>query len=152
MLYKIYTDGSSNQGSSAQEKRKGGWSYLILSSDTQIVCEYSQEEYEKPTNNQCEMLAVIYALKKVKELGLDGEIEVYSDSSYLVNAFEQNWFEKWEKTGWRNSLGEPVANRDLWEHLLKEVREKKVRLNRIKRNSDVFSKRVDFLSKQKMRS
>lgn len=49
---------------------------------------------------------------------LEGELEVFSDSTYVVNCFRDRWWEGWLKRGWTNSKKEPVANRDLWEPLV----------------------------------
>jgi len=60
-------------------------------------------------------------------------VTVYSDASYLVNCMRRGWYEKWRENGWLNHRKEPVANRDLWERLLRatrrhqEVRWRKVR-------------------------
>jgi ribonuclease HI len=61
-----------------------------------------------------EVLAVIEALRS-----LSGPVHVVSDSTYVVNCFRQKWWVGWRRRGWRNSQGKPVANRDLWEPLLK---------------------------------
>ena len=45
-------------------------------------------------------------------------VTVYSDSQYLVNAFNQNWVAGWLKRGWKNSQKQPVKNVDLWKRLL----------------------------------
>ena len=152
MTYKIYTDGSSNQGNVSKENRKGGWAYLIMDDKEIIVDEQSGLEIERPTNNQCELLAVINGLKKTKELSVKGFIEVYSDSAYVVNAFEHAWIETWLKNGWKNSLGEPVVNKELWVELIDLIKTSKARFNKVKRKSNVFSKRVDELARAKMRS
>jgi ribonuclease HI len=60
-----------------------------------------------------EVTAVIQALST-----LDGPVHVVSDSTYVVNCFRQSWHVGWKRRGWRNSQGNPVANRDLWEVLL----------------------------------
>src|SRR3954471_14622980 len=49
---------------------------------------------------------------------LDGPLTVVSDSTYVVNCFEKNWWPNWLKRGWLNSAKKPVANRDLWEPLI----------------------------------
>jgi ribonuclease HI len=45
------------------------------------------------------------------------EIEVVSDSTYVVNCFKDRWYAGWLRRGWKNSQGQPVANRDIWEEL-----------------------------------
>ncbi len=149
--YYLYTDGSSNQGSKLENDRKGGWAYLVVDDKAEVLCEHSEEEKDNSTNNQCEMLAIIHGIKKIKKLNPEVSIEVYCDSAYVVNAFSDRWFDKWLKNGWRNSLGEPVANKEMWIELYSLVKENRVSLNKIRRNSSVFSKKVDSLAKSKMR-
>ena len=151
MTYHIYTDGSSNQGSELITNRKGGWAFLILGQDMHVLCEDSSSE-NNFTNNQSELAAVINSIKKFKELSLSGTAEIYSDSAYVVNAFAEDWIDNWLKTGWLNSMGQPVANKEMWLELLKLTKENSVRILKIKRRSNVFSKRVDDLARAKMRS
>jgi ribonuclease HI len=60
-----------------------------------------------------EVLAVIEALKE----NPDDPIEIVSDSNYVVKCFNDKWYEGWLRRNWKNSQGQPVANRDLWEEL-----------------------------------
>lgn len=46
------------------------------------------------------------------------EVELYSDSQYLINAFNQHWIDGWIKKGWKRGKNEPVKNTDLWKRLL----------------------------------
>ena len=46
------------------------------------------------------------------------QVDLYSDSQYLVKAFNDRWIDGWQKNNWKNSKKEPVKNRDLWERLL----------------------------------
>ena len=77
-----------------------------------------------------ELTAACFALEAIEEGHV---VTVYSDSSYLVNCMRRGWYEKWRGNGWLNHRKEPVANRDLWERLLRatrrhqEVRWRKVR-------------------------
>ncbi len=65
------------------------------------------------TNQRMELTAVLEAVRS-----LQGPLEVYSDSTYVVNCFRDRWWEGWIRRGWRNSQKKPVANRDLWEPLI----------------------------------
>lgn len=151
MIYKIYTDGSSNQGSELKGNRNGGWAFLIVGQDMHTLCECAESEINF-TNNQSELMAVIKSIKKFKELALNGTAEIYSDSAYVVNAFAEGWIDNWMKTGWLNAIGEPVANKEMWIELLGLIKETNARILKIKRRSNVFSKRVDDLARAKMRS
>ncbi|OYP37455.1 ribonuclease HI, partial [Lachnotalea glycerini] len=46
------------------------------------------------------------------------EIDLYSDSKYVTDAFNQHWLESWIKKGWKRGKNEPVKNIDLWKRLL----------------------------------
>lgn len=60
-------------------------------------------------------MAVIAALEA---LNRPCTVEVYSDSQYVVNAFNQHWVDGWLKKGWKRGKNEPVKNVDLWKRLL----------------------------------
>ena len=72
--------------------------------------------YKKTTNNRMELMAVIVALEA---LNRPCEVELYSDSKYVVDAFNQHWIDSWLKKGWKRGKNEPVKNADLWKRLLK---------------------------------
>ena len=104
----IYTDGacSGNPG-------PGGWGAILSASG--VSREISGGEAHT-TNNRMELMAVI---KSLALLTRPCDVKLYSDSAYVVNAFNQHWIEGWQKRGWVNSAKDPVANKDLWEELLK---------------------------------
>lgn len=104
----IYTDGacSGNPG-------PGGWAALVKYKET--IREISGGE-EQTTNNRMELTAVIEALKILKE---PCKVDLYSDSKYVVDAFNQHWIDSWLKKGWKRGKNEPVKNVDLWKRLLK---------------------------------
>lgn len=58
-------------------------------------------------------MAVLDAIRSI-----EGQIDIHSDSTYVVNCFNDRWYEGWKKRGWKNSQKKPVANRDLWEPLI----------------------------------
>ncbi len=109
----IYSDGSSrgNPG-------PGGYGSVLHYTDPSgklHVKELSQG-FDCTTNNRMELLGVIAALEVLKR---PCEIDVISDSQYVVNAFNQHWVEGWLKRGWKNAKKESVKNADLWKRLLK---------------------------------
>ena len=107
----LYTDGacSGNQN----ESNVGGWGCIL---------EYAGREKElwdgevNTTNNRMELSAPIAGLSALKEKGL--RVRIFSDSSYLVNCFQQGWYKKWVQNGWKTAGKKPVENRELWEKLL----------------------------------
>ncbi len=110
-IVNMYTDGacSGNQN----EENVGGWGCIL---------EFAGREKElwdgevNTTNNRMELSAPIAGLSALKEKGL--LVRIYSDSSYLVNCFQQGWHKNWVKNGWKTSQKKPVENRELWEKLL----------------------------------
>ena len=71
----------------------------------------------RTTNQRMEIQAVLEAVR-----ALDGPLLVVSDSTYVVNCFRDLWWQGWLTRGWLTSAKKPVANRDLWEPLVTEVR------------------------------
>lgn len=71
--------------------------------------------YKKTTNNRMELMACIVALEALTK---ECEVEVYSDSKYLVDAFNKGWINSWIKSNWRKGKKDEVKNIDLWERLL----------------------------------
>lgn len=132
----LYTDGacSGNPG-------PGGWAALLM------VDKYKKElsgGEAVTTNNRMELLAVINGLKA---LSRPCEVDVYSDSAYVVNAFLQNWIGSWQRNGWRNSAKAEVANKDLWQELLKLTDVHKVKFIKVKGHADnEFNNRCDELA------
>ena len=88
----IYTDGacSGNPG-------PGGWGAILMYQD--VKKEISGGEKDT-TNNKMELMAAIAALNLLKE---PCEVELYSDSAYLINCFQNGWLESWKKKNWVNS-------------------------------------------------
>jgi ribonuclease HI len=126
---KIYTDGSCLQVASSTGR--GGYGTIIIFEDG-VEVELSGNE-PGTTNNRMEMMAAIAGLEYLKE---PYDIELYSDSAYLVECFLQKWFEKWFRNGWINSSGKSVANKDLWVRLMKTFEGHKIKFIKVKGHSD----------------
>ena len=75
------------------------------------------------TNNRMELSAVTEAVRLLNSQSdlRHSHLIIYSDSQYIVNAFNDNWIESWKRKGWRTAKKQPVANKDLWEALLREL-------------------------------
>ncbi len=121
----IYTDGacSGNPG-------KGGWAAILSHGGKEK--EISGYEPET-TNNRMELTAAIEGLKALKETC---EVEIYSDSAYLVNGFEMGWLENWKSNGWRNKSKDEVKNVDLWKELDNLCSRHRVNWIKVKGHSD----------------
>lgn len=90
---------------------KGGWGAILMFGD--IKKEISGFERET-TNNQMELTGPIMALSLLKK---PCKVKLYSDSAYLINAFNEGWIYNWQKNGWKTSNKQDVKNRDLWEKI-----------------------------------
>ena len=132
----IYTDGacSGNPG-------PGGWGVVLIYQENKKELSGYQPE---TTNNRMELFAAIQGLSALKESCV---VNLYSDSSYLVNAFEKHWIEKWQRNGWKTSTKSPVENQDLWKLLLIHVRKHQVRFIKVKGHSDnQYNNRCDEMA------
>ena len=134
----IYTDGacSGNPG-------PGGWAAVLTYKGA--AREISGGERDT-TNQRMELTAAYEALHTLK---YPCRVTVHSDSAYLINGFRQKWYEAWQRNGWKNSKGQPVQNRDLWEKLLAEVgRHTDVTFSKVKGHAGVeLNERCDELAR-----
>lgn len=132
----IYTDGacSGNPG-------PGGWGVVLL------YGEHSKElsGFEpETTNNRMELQAAIEGLSVLKEAC---QVQLYSDSSYLVNAFEKGWLDNWQRKNWQTANKQPVLNQDLWQTLLQYTKKHAVEFIKVKGHSDnPYNNRCDELA------
>ena len=132
----IYTDGacSGNPG-------PGGWGVVLLYQGNKKELSGYQPE---TTNNRMELFAAIQGLAALRE---PCEVTLYSDSSYLINAFEKHWLDNWQRNGWKTSSKSPVANQDLWKLLLLHVKNHRVRFVKVKGHSDnAYNNRCDEMA------
>ena len=95
----IYTDGacSGNPG-------VGGWCAILMYKQREkVVSGYNKYT----TNNRMELFSVIEGLAQLKE---PCEVDLYSDSAYVVNAINNGWLESWQRSSWRKSDGEVIRS------------------------------------------
>ena len=132
----IYTDGacSGNPG-------PGGWGAVLC---------YKEKEKElsggekQTTNNRMELTAVIEALQCLKE---PCEVDLYSDSKYVIDALDKGWARSWQKKGWIKSDKKPALNPDLWETLLGITDRHEMHYHWVKGHADnPFNNRCDRLA------
>ncbi len=109
----IYTDGacSGNPG-------PGGYGTILVHTDVNGIKHEKElsRGYKNVTNNQMELMAVIVGLEALKK---PCNVTLYSDSKYVVDAFNNKWIDSWIKKGWKTAGKTPVKNVELWQRLLK---------------------------------
>lgn len=133
----IYTDGacSGNPG-------PGGWGAILMYND--IKKEISGGE-NPTTNNKMELTAAIEALSMLK---MPCEVDLYSDSAYLINCFQNNWLKGWKAKNWVNSKREKVKNIELWMKLDELNNTHKINWIKVKGHADnEFNNRCDELAR-----
>lgn len=133
----IYTDGacSGNPG-------PGGWGAILMYKGAQKEISGGRTE---TTNNIMEITAVLEALKCLK---VESEVQIYSDSAYVVNAFRQGWIYNWIKKGWKTASGESVKNKELWQELYDLTKKHKVEFIKVKGHSDnEYNNRCDEMAR-----
>lgn len=132
----LYTDGACSGNPGA-----GGYGGILIYNGHEK--EYSGYENDT-TNNRMELRAVIEGLKLLKE---PVELNIYSDSAYVVNAFLENWIENWQMNGWRTANRKPVQNVELWKELLELLTPHSVTWNKVKGHADnPYNNRCDKLA------
>ena len=129
------------------EKNKLTYGEVLVESGfiNKVVKKHTGTYFKDTTNNIMELTAVIEALKLLKH---KCEVEIYSDSAYVLNAFNNKWIYWWIKNNWKTSNKEPVKNKELWEELYKLTKIHEVRFIKVKGHSDnEFNNRCDELAR-----
>ena len=110
----IYTDGSAR----GNPDGPGGYGVVhhFTDSSGKLHEKTISEGFVKTTNNRMELLAAIMGLEA---LNRPCQVELYSDSKYLIDAFNQKWIDNWVARNWNRGKSGPVKNVDLWKRLLK---------------------------------
>ena len=80
------------------------------------------------TSNRMEITAAIEGLKLLDSMGIEADVpvKIYSDSEYLINAFNHGWLPNWRSNGWRTAKGRSVLNQDLWLEILETAATRQV--------------------------
>ncbi|MBQ6370688.1 MAG: ribonuclease HI [Firmicutes bacterium] len=136
-ILRIYTDGgcAGNQN----DENLGGWGAVLEfgnASKELFGCE------RNTTNNRMEMTALLRAFEAIKKEGQT--IQVFSDSSYLMDCFRKGWYKGWQKNGWKTSKKTPVENQDLWQALIPYLDRHEIRFYRVKGHVNLNSQVTDF--------
>ena len=91
------------------------------------------------TNNRMELTAAIRGLECLKE---PCQVELYTDSAYVCNAYLKGWLFTWQRKGWRKADGKPVENQDLWQELSELTRQHLVTFHKVKGHRDVYKRQA----------
>lgn len=132
----IYTDGacSGNPG-------PGGWAAVLMLGDNKKEISGGSKD---TTNNIMELTAVVEALKLLKR---PCKVNLHSDSTYVVNAFNQKWIYGWIKKNWKTADGSPVKNKEIWQELYSLTKIHDVTFIKVKGHADnEFNNRCDELA------
>lgn len=132
--YEIYTDGSTRKNGA--KDAIGGWAYAIYRDG--VLVDHDSGVELNTTNQRMELTAAIKALCNSAEMTYveGGDCIVFSDSAYLVNCYQQQWWINWNKNGWINSKKQPVANRELWEQLIPDFKNPHITFKKVKGHAD----------------
>ena len=136
----LYTDGacSGNPG-------KGGWAAILQSGGREKVLSGGEAN---TTNNRMELMGVISGLEALK---FSCEVDIYSDSAYVVNAFLQDWISYWLMSGWKTKGKKPVQNVELWQRLIDVMRKHKITWHKVKGHADnQLNNRCDMLARSEI--
>lgn len=97
-----------------------------------------------------EITAVVQALKLLKHRCI---VKIYSDSAYVVNAFNQGWIYNWKKNNWKTANKEPVKNKELWEELYNFTKVHEIEFIKVKGHSDnKYNNRCDELARNAIKN
>lgn len=141
----IYTDGSAR----GNPDGPGGYGAILRYIDPKGETHERELSagYRKTTNNRMELMGAIAALERLVR---PCEVDLWSDSQYLVRAFNDHWIDSWQKHDWTRGSGsrkEPVKNVDLWKRLLRAMAPHKVTYHWVKGHNDQLeNERCDKLA------
>ena len=120
-IVKIFTDGAAR----GNPDGPGGYGVILQYTDNKGILHEKElsQGYVRTTNNRMELMAAIVGLEALNRPCM---VELYSDSKYLVDAFNQGWIDNWIANDWKRKATGPVKNVDLWKRLLKAMNIHKV--------------------------
>ena len=142
MKVSIYSDGSAR----GNPEGPGGFGTILRYVDPKG--EVHEKEisagYDKTTNNRMELMG---AIRGLESLNRPCEVDVYSDSKYVISAFNDGWIDSWIRNGWKTAAKKPVKNVELWQRLIKAAQPHSIRWNWVKgHNGHPENERCDELA------
>ncbi len=142
MKVSLYSDGSAR----GNPDGPGGYGTILryVDSKGEVHNKELTAGYDKTTNNRMELMGVIVGLES---LNRSCEVDVYSDSQYVIKAFTDKWIDNWIKRGWKTASKQPVKNVELWKRLLEAAKPHKITWNWVKgHNGHPENERCDELA------
>ena len=127
MLVSIYSDGSAR----GNPDGPGGYGTILRYVDPKGETHEKELSagYDKTTNNRMELMGAIVGLES---LNRPCEVQMFSDSKYVISAFNDHWIENWIKRGWKTASKQPVKNVELWKRLIEAAKPHKITWNWVK--------------------
>ena len=131
MKVTLYTDGAAR----GNPDGPGGYGAVLQFVDKNGVLHEKELSagYVRTTNNRMELMAAIAGLEA---LNRSCEVDLYSDSKYVIDALQKGWAWGWKKKNWVKSDKKPALNPDLWEELLKLTTVHELRYHWVKGHAD----------------
>jgi len=132
----LYSDGGAEPNPG-----KGGYGVILVWNGHK---KEFYEGYKMTTNNRMELFGIIKGLEKLKT---KSEVQIYTDSKYVIDGIELGWAKKWKANNWFRNKHEKAVNSDLWDRLLDLIELHQVKFNWIKgHNGHPENERCDFLA------
>ena len=127
MYVKLFSDGSAR----GNPEGPGGYGTVLQFTDAAGVLHEKEISggYRKTTNNRMELMGCIAGFEA---LNRPCRVDVFSDSKYLTDAFNQHWIENWVEHDWKRGKSGPVKNPDLWKRLLRAMEPHEVAFHWVK--------------------
>lgn len=134
----IYTDGACKYNPGP-----GGYAAVLMYNGIQKeITGYKKET----TNNEMELTAALQALLYLEK---PCNVTLHSDSSYLINGFNEGWVNSWKSNGWKRGKNEEVKNLQIWKDLDQLNQKHKIKWVKVKGHSDdVYNNKCDELANQ----
>lgn len=144
----IHTDGacSGNPG-------PGGWAFHMAWKNQELTVRGAKRN---TTNNCMELTAVIRAIKHAIDIELNDNqrnIQIHSDSAYVINSIEQGWLLFWANNDWKTKAGSEIKNKEPWQTLYQLIyqgsKKNTFQFNKVKGHSgNKYNELVDNLAKK----
>lgn len=124
-----YSDGATSNNKKGEGT--GGYAWVIIENDKLLYKGHGS--LKNTTNNECELTAIINLCNFLNNIiDIMEPVIIYSDSSYIINCYNQNWWHKWIMNGWINSSKKPVVNKELWEQLIPYFKDSRFSFQKVK--------------------